>query len=69
MSAASAPLESIADAAGNTPLLRLRRLAPAGAGVFVKLEPLNPTGSAKDRFALAALGRAESEGRLRAVAP
>src|SRR5512140_580096 len=67
MSAASAPLESIAEWAGDTPLLRLRRLVPEGAGgVFVKLEPFNPTGSAKDRFALAALGRAESQGRLRA---
>src|SRR5512145_3058824 len=67
MRAALAPLESIADAVGDTPLLKLRRLAPAGGGsVFVKLELLNPTGSAKDRFALAALARAEAEGRLRA---
>jgi cysteine synthase A len=66
MSAASAPLESIADVVGNTPVLRLRRLAPVGgAGVFVKLEALNPTGSVKDRFALAALRRAEADGRLR----
>lgn len=53
-------------AVGNTPLVELRRLVPAGAGrVFVKLEQFNPTGSYKDRMALAVIEAAEAEGRLR----
>ena len=48
---------SILDAIGNTPLVELRRLPPAGAArVLAKLEYANPTGSMKDRLALAATG-------------
>jgi cysteine synthase A len=51
---------------GRTPLLPLRTLAPAtGARVAVKLEHLNPTGSMKDRMALAMIEAAEADGRLR----
>lgn len=57
---------SILDAIGNTPLVVLRRLPPAGASrVLVKLEYANPTGSMKDRLALAAINAAEADGRLR----
>ena len=52
---------------GNTPLLRLRRVTqglPAGVGVFVKAEHLNPGGSVKDRPALAMILDAERTGRL-----
>ncbi len=57
---------SILDAIGNTSLVRLRRLVPAGsADVLVKLEGENPTGSMKDRMALAVISRAEADGRLR----
>lgn len=57
---------NILDAIGNTSLVRLRRLVPAGsADVLVKLEGENPTGSMKDRMALAVISRAESDGRLR----
>ena len=46
--------DSVLDAIGRTPVVRLKRLAPVGgANVFVKLEYFNPTGSYKDRMALA----------------
>jgi len=51
---------------GNTPLIELRRVVPAGhARVVVKVEGTNPTGSMKDRFALAAVDGAERSGLLR----
>ncbi len=54
------------DAVGNTSLVQLRRVVPANTGdVFVKLEWENPTGSMKDRMALAVIGRAEQDGRLK----
>jgi cysteine synthase len=47
-------VESILEAIGNTPLVRLGRCAPAnGAELWLKLEYRNPTGSMKDRMALA----------------
>src|SRR6266702_4198536 len=52
---------------GNTPLLRLRRIArglPAGVDVLVKAEHLNPGGSVKDRAALAMILDGERTGRL-----
>ncbi len=56
----------ILQAIGNTSLVRLRRVVPAGsAAVFVKLESENPTGSMKDRMADTVLGRAEADGRLK----
>ena len=56
---------SILDAIGNTSLVRLRKVVPPGAAdVFVKLEWENPTGSVKDRMALAVISRAEADGRL-----
>jgi cysteine synthase A len=56
----------ILDAIGNTSLVPLRRVVPAGcAEVLVKLEWENPTGSLKDRMALAVISRAEQDGRLR----
>jgi cysteine synthase A len=54
----------IADVVGGTPLVRLRRLAPAGATVLVKLESMNPLGSVKDRVAVAMVLRAERDGLL-----
>ncbi|HEX5045330.1 MAG TPA: cysteine synthase family protein [Candidatus Polarisedimenticolaceae bacterium] len=51
---------------GNTSMVRLRKVVPPGsAAVCVKLEWENPTGSMKDRMALAALAKAEADGRLR----
>lgn len=57
---------SLLDAIGNTSLVRLRRVVPAsGAELWVKLEGENPTGSMKDRMAVAVISRAEADGRLR----
>lgn len=51
---------------GHTPVVRLKRLKPPGAAdVFVKLEYFNPTGSYKDRMALAMIEGAEARGALR----
>ena len=47
-------MSSILDQIGNTPLVRLRHCVPAnGAELWIKLEYVNPTGSMKDRMALA----------------
>jgi cysteine synthase len=55
----------ILEAIGGTPLVRLRRLAPEnGAEILVKLECLNPTGSMKDRMALAMIDGAERDGLI-----
>jgi cysteine synthase A len=63
---APALVNSVLDAVGSTPLVRLRRLvAPASADVVVKLEYFNPTGSYKDRMALAMIEGAERRGTLR----
>ncbi len=57
------PVPSILDTIGNTPLVRLRRCAPPnGAEVWVKLEYRNPSGSMKDRMALAMIEGAERDG-------
>jgi cysteine synthase len=54
------------DAIGNTPIVALKRLAgQAAAEIWVKLEGANPTGSYKDRMALAMIEGAERSGRLR----
>jgi len=51
---------------GRTSLVRLRKVVPPGcADVLVKLEWENPTGSLKDRMALAVIERAEADGRLK----
>jgi cysteine synthase len=58
-------MESILDAIGNTPLIRLRRCGPPnGAELWLKLEYYNPTGSMKDRMALAMIEGAERDGLL-----
>ena len=58
-------MASVLDTIGNTPLVRLRRCAPAnGAELWVKLESRNPTGSLKDRMALAMIVGAERDGLL-----
>jgi cysteine synthase A len=58
-------MESILDAIGNTPLVRLRRCAPQnGAELWLKLELRNPSGSMKDRMALAMIEGAERDGLI-----
>ena len=57
--------EGTLGAIGSTPLVRLGRLVPEGsAAVWVKMEAANPTGSYKDRMALAMIRGAERAGRL-----
>jgi cysteine synthase len=57
---------STLEAIGGTPVVRLGRLAPeGGAEVLVKLEYFSPTGSYKDRMALAMIEGAERRGELR----
>ena len=59
--------DSILQAIGNTPMVRVRRCAPAnGAELWLKLEYRNPTGSMKDRMALAMVEGAERDGLLAA---
>jgi cysteine synthase A len=56
----------VLSAIGNTSLVRLRKVVPPRcAGILVKLEWENPTGSLKDRVAQALISRAEADGRLR----
>src|SRR5215470_3011844 len=57
---------SILEAIGDTPVVRLRKVVPPGsADVLVKLEYYNPTGSYKDRMALAMVEEAEKRGDLK----
>src|SRR5262245_21185314 len=56
----------ILSAIGKTSLVELRRIVPSGhARILAKLEWENPTGSSKDRMALAVISRAEADGRLK----
>jgi cysteine synthase A len=60
-------VNSVLESIGNTPVVRLKQVVPPGsADVFVKLEGFNPTGSYKDRMALAMIREAEKRGDLRA---
>jgi cysteine synthase A len=62
-----APKENALFAIGNTPLVKLNKLTRGpNANVYVKLEFFNPTGSYKDRMALAMIEGAEREGLLKA---
>src|SRR4028119_1725817 len=58
--------DSLIDSVGQTPLVGLPRLSPSpDVRLWAKLEDQNPTGSIKDRAALAMLVAAEKDGRLR----
>ena len=60
-------VDSVLKAIGNTPVVRLAKVVPSGsADVYVKLEYFNPTGSYKDRMALAVIEEAEKRGELHA---
>jgi cysteine synthase A len=56
---------SILETVGNTPIVRINRLAPAGINLWVKMEAFNPLGSVKDRLALAVIEAAEKSGELK----
>ena len=57
--------DSILDTIGNTPIVKLHRLAPKNVDVYVKVEAFNPAGSVKDRLALAIILDAEQRGVLK----
>ncbi len=62
----SSPRRSVLDLIGDTPLVELRRVpSSAGAKVLAKLEAKNPSGSVKDRPALAMIEAAEADGHIR----
>ena len=58
------PLRSLLELVGNTPLVELSRLSPSGVRLYGKLEGQNPTGSIKDRIAVAMIEAAEASGEL-----
>lgn len=57
--------DSILDTIGNTPVVKLHRLAPKHVELYVKVEAFNPAGSVKDRLALAIILDAEQRGTLK----
>src|SRR5262249_27950459 len=57
--------QNILETVGNTPVVRINRLAPAGVNLFVKIEAFNPLGSVKDRLALGVIEAAEQAGQLK----
>ncbi|HEY7646740.1 MAG TPA: PLP-dependent cysteine synthase family protein [Hyphomicrobiales bacterium] len=57
--------ENILGTVGNTPVVRINRLAPQGVNLFVKIEAFNPLGSVKDRLALGVIEAAEQAGELK----
>ncbi|HVM79072.1 MAG TPA: cysteine synthase A [Stellaceae bacterium] len=56
---------NILETVGNTPVVRINKLAPAGVNLFVKIEAFNPLGSVKDRLALGVIEEAERTGKLK----
>ena len=60
-----AKFQNILGTVGNTPVVRINRLAPAGSNLFVKIEAFNPLGSVKDRLALGVIEAAEQAGQLK----
>ena len=56
---------SILDTVGNTPVVRINNIAPAGVELYAKLEAFNPLGSVKDRLALGVIEAAERDGSLK----
>ena len=56
--------ESILDTVGGTPVVRIKKLAPAHVRLYAKLESFNPMGSVKDRLALGVINDAERSGKL-----
>src|SRR6187200_1847805 len=57
--------QNILETVGNTPVVRINRLAPSGVNLYVKVEAFNPLGSVKDRLALGVIEDAERSGNLK----
>jgi cysteine synthase A len=60
-----ARFQNILETIGNTPVVKLNKLAPPGVNVYVKVESFNPMGSVKDRMARAVIEDAERSGALK----
>ncbi|HJQ20922.1 MAG TPA: cysteine synthase A [Gemmatimonadaceae bacterium] len=60
-----ARFNSILETVGNTPAVRINKLAPANVTMYVKVEAFNPLGSVKDRLALGVIEDAEKKGQLK----
>src|SRR5215510_5721999 len=60
-----ARFNNILETIGNTPVVKLNKLAPAGVNLYVKVESFNPMGSVKDRMARAIIEDAERSGALK----
>src|ERR1700751_3696902 len=56
---------NILETVGNTPVVRIGKLAPPDVNLFVKIEAFNPLGSVKDRLAIAIIEDAERTGKLK----
>jgi cysteine synthase A len=56
---------NILETVGNTPVVKINKLAPPDVNLFVKIEAFNPLGSVKDRLALGVIEDAERSGRLK----
>ena len=56
---------NITETVGNTPVVRINRLAPPDVNLYVKVEAFNPLGSVKDRLALGVIEEAERTGKLK----
>jgi cysteine synthase len=56
--------QNILETVGNTPVVKINRLAPPEVNVFVKIEAFNPLGSVKDRLALGVIEEAERSGQI-----
>jgi cysteine synthase A len=59
-----AKYDSILGTVGNTPVVKINKLAPTGVNLYVKVEAFNPMGSVKDRLALGVIEDAERSGKL-----
>lgn len=57
--------DSVLDTVGDTPVIRINRIAPSNVTIYVKFEAFNPAGSVKDRLALNIIEAAERDGRLK----
>src|SRR5689334_24173018 len=60
-----AKFANILETVGNTPVVKVGKLAPAGIDLYVKIEAFNPLGSVKDRLALGVIEDAERRGELK----
>jgi cysteine synthase A len=60
-----AKFANILETVGNTPVVKINKLAPEGVNLYVKVEAFNPLGSVKDRLALGVIEAAEKSGELK----